>query len=207
MSWIIHYHQSNVKIASTSSTRLAYLNGLKHLVRVLAHYVARAAFKPLERVENILHIYSSRDSKVPISNEDWHIIEQFTLEHLLTQDSISVDDLLVARSGYDTTHKCGFIAAESIASAEWHKRIISSFAKDGKKFRAWAKGEHPTLFQIRIFLPAKYNIIPSIESSNILKKFNPFLNSGTFELLGSSIQNSELDLEPSVLTRVSIYTF
>jgi hypothetical protein len=86
-------------------------------------------------VENILHIYSSHDSKVPISNRDWHIIEQYTLHNLLTQKSISIDDLLVVRSGYDAAHKCGFIAAESVASAEWHKKIIFSFDKDGKKFR------------------------------------------------------------------------
>jgi hypothetical protein len=89
----------------------------------------------------------------------------------------------VARSGYDTTHKCGFIAAESIASAEWHKRIVLSFNKEGKKFRAWARGEHPTLFQIRIYLPMKYNIISSINSTQILINYNPFLKSGTFELL------------------------
>ena len=70
---------------------------------------------------------------MPISNEDWRTIEQFTLHNLLTQESISTEDLLVARSGYDTTHKCGFIAAESIASAEWHKRIVLSFDKEGKK--------------------------------------------------------------------------
>ena len=89
----------------------------------------------------------------------------------------------MVRSGYDAAHKCGFIAAESVASAEWHKRIISSFDKDRKKFRAWAKGEYPTLFQIRVHLPSKYNIIPSEESSHILKKYNSFLVSGTFELI------------------------
>ena len=146
-------------------------------------YAEKAASKPQERVENILYIYSSHDSKVPISNGDWHTIEQYTLQNLLSQDSISTDDLLVAKSGYDTAHKCGFIAAESIASAEWHKKIISGYERDGQKFRAWAKGEHPTLFQIRIYLPAKYNIIPSVQSSNILKNYNPFLSQGTFELL------------------------
>jgi hypothetical protein len=80
-------------------------------------------------------------------------------------------------------HKCGFIAAESLASAEWHKKIISSFESEGKKFRAWSRGEHPTLFQIRIFLPNKYNIIPTIDSTQILKTYNPFLKIGTFELL------------------------
>jgi hypothetical protein len=71
---------------------------------------------------------------------------------------------------------------ESVASAEWHKRIISSFDEGGKKFRAWARGEHPTLFQIRVFLPKKYNIIPSIDSTKLLTTYNPFLTTGTFEL-------------------------
>jgi hypothetical protein len=91
---------------------------------------------------------------VPISNGDWHLIEQFTLRHLLTQDTIPLEDLLVARSGYDVAHQCGFIAAESVVSAEWHKKIISSFENNGKKIRAWARGEHPTLFHLRIHLPA-----------------------------------------------------
>jgi hypothetical protein len=89
----------------------------------------------------------------------------------------------VARSGYDTVHKCGFIAAESVASAEWHKRIVSSFDANGMKFRAWARGEFPTLFQIRVHLPMKYNIIPSTDSTKLLTAYNPYLASGTFELL------------------------
>jgi hypothetical protein len=91
-------------------------------------------------VENILYVYASHNSKVPISNGDWHLIEQFTLINLLKEDTIPLDDLLVARSGYDMAHKCGFIAAESVASAEWHKKIISSFEIEGKKFRAWSRG-------------------------------------------------------------------
>ena len=80
-------------------------------------------------------------------------------------------------------HKCGFIAAESVTSAEWHKKIISSFESEGKKFRAWSRGEHPTLFQVRVYLPTKYNIIPSIDSTQILINYNPYLKTGTFELL------------------------
>ena len=145
-------------------------------------YSEKAAFKPHDRVENILHVYASHDSKVPITNADWHVIEQNILRTLLTHDSGSIDDLLVARSGYDAAHSCGFIAAESAASAEWHKRVVSEFGEGGKKFRAWARGEHPTLFQLRVFLPSKYNIIPSIDSTKLLKTYNPFLNEGTFEL-------------------------
>jgi hypothetical protein len=70
-----------------------------------------------------------------------------------------------------------------VASAEWHKKIVSSFESEGKKFRAWSRGEHPTLFQIRVYLPTKYNIIPTTDSTLILQKYNPFLKTGTFELL------------------------
>jgi hypothetical protein len=101
---------------------------------------------------------------------------------LLAHDVGSMDDLLVARSGYDAAHRCGFIAAESATSAEWHKGVILGYGGGVKKFRAWARGEHPTLFQLRVFLPPRYNIIPSTDSVKILCTYNPFLKDGTFEL-------------------------
>jgi hypothetical protein len=145
-------------------------------------YAERASLKPLERVENILHVYATHDSKVPITNADWHIIEQHLLRMLLAHDSGSMDDLLVARSGYDAAHRCGFIAAESATSAEWHKGVVLGYGGGVKKFRAWARGEHPTLFQLRVFLPSRYNIIPSTDSVKIFCTYNPFLKEGTFEL-------------------------
>ncbi len=145
-------------------------------------YASRAAVKPQNRVDNILHVYSTHDSKVPISNSDWHLIEQYTLKQILSLNSTSKEDLLVARSGYDAAHQCGFIAAESVASAEWHKSLISSYQEGSRRFRAWAKGEHPTLFLLRVFLPARYNIISPPEATKQLKSYNPFLVAGTFEL-------------------------
>jgi hypothetical protein len=145
-------------------------------------YAERAVPRPHERVENILHVYATHDSKVPITNDDWHLVEQFILRNLITQDTISSEDLLVVRSGYDSAHKCGFIAAESVASAEWHKRIVSTFLEGEKRFRAWSRGEHPTLFQVRIYLPQKYNIIPTTDIPKLITTYNPFLLNGTFEL-------------------------
>jgi hypothetical protein len=82
-------------------------------------YADRAAAKPTEKVENILHVYLTHNSKVTISNADWHVIEQHSLQALIN-DSGSADDRLVLRSGYYAAHQCGFIAAESLASANWH---------------------------------------------------------------------------------------
>jgi hypothetical protein len=60
--------------------------------------------------------------------------------------------------------------------------IIANFGEGGKMFRAWAWGEHPTLFLFRVFLPAGYNIISTHAATKLLKTYNPQLDEGTFEL-------------------------
>ena len=108
--------------------------------RIQVPYAEKAAIKPPpERVDNILHVYASHDSKVPITNGDWHLIEQHTLRVMLSDQTSPLEDHLVPRSGYDAAHQCGFIASESAASAEWHKRVIRGYGEGNKKLRAWAR--------------------------------------------------------------------
>jgi hypothetical protein len=138
-------------------------------------YSKKATIKPQERADNILHVYATQDSKVPIRSTDWHLIEQYTLHMLPSHSSTSVEDLLVARSGYDAAHQCTFIAAETAASEEWHKAIIARYQEGNKRFSALATGEHPTLFLLPVYLPTRYNIITPQEATKQLRSYNPFL--------------------------------
>ena len=101
---------------------------------------------------------------------------------LIRNKTLPPEELLVARSGYDSAHGCGFIAAKSAVSAEWHKEVIAGFNEGHKKFRAWSRGEQPTLFLLRIYLPTRYNIISTPEAANLLITYNPFLRDGSFTL-------------------------
>ena len=144
---------------------------------------ASAAKKPTARVEHMLYVYGTNARKAPIFQKEWAKIETFLLglqEAELLDGSASADEIKIAYAGYDANHQCGIIAAKSEISLEWHKDAIQRYP-NVKPFRAWAKGETPELYIVRVFLPPKYTHIKSDNLTPVLKKLNPFLETGIFE--------------------------
>jgi hypothetical protein len=144
-------------------------------------------------VENILFVYSTWTNKAPIGATDWGIVDSHLLSMELRQDPS--DPLIrIANSGYDATHRCGFIACKDLASAEWCKRTIHGIGgpQYGAKgaFRAWAKGEQPESRLCRLFFPSRFDSLDDHTLELSLLKHNPPLQQGTLTLKGvEDVQN------------------
>ena len=139
--------------------------------------------KNKERVEDILHVYSSKNRKSPISALEWEYIES----HLITLHTMHVlsdksdpKAVRVAHSGFDDKHGCGFIACRDSDSANWHKEAIKSIeGSGGLVFRAWAKGDLPEVRLCRLYLPSRFQDIPVEKILELIKAYNPPIKNGT----------------------------
>ena len=144
-------------------------------------------------VENILFVYSTWTNKAPIGAADWGIVDSHLLAMELRQDPS--DPLIrIANSGYDATHRCGFIACKDLASADWCKRTIhgiggSQYGEKGA-FRAWSKGEQPESRLCRLFFPSRFDSLDDFALELSLLKHNPPLKQGTVTVKGmDDVQN------------------
>ena len=152
-------------------------------------YASKAKTPPKGRtlVEHILFVYSTWTNKAPIDAKDWGIVESHLLEMELRQNPS--DPLIrIANSGYDATHKCGYIACRDQASAEWCKTAIRGIGgpQYGARgaFRAWAKGEQPEARLCRLFFPTRFDSLSEDVLLLLLKKHNPSFQRGTLVLKG-----------------------
>ena len=150
-------------------------------------YATKAKTPPKAKtlVEHILFVYSTWTNKAPINSNDWALVEAHLLETELKQDPS--DSLIrIANSGYDATHRCGFLACRDLASAEWCKSAIRRIGgpQYGSKgaFRAWAKGEQPEARLCRLFLPTRFDTLTNTQIMTLLVKHNPPLLRGTLTL-------------------------
>ena len=143
---------------------------------------AKSPPKPRVMVEHILFVYSTWTNKAPIDSKDWGIVDS----HLIGRELVrSPSDPLIriANSGYDATHRCGFIACRDQASAEWCQAAIRGIGgpQYGVRgaFRAWAKGEQPEARLCRLFFPSRFDSLAEDTLIVSLKKHNPPLQQGT----------------------------
>ena len=143
-------------------------------------YAAKAKTPPKARVlvENILYVYNSLTAKRPLGPNDWLLIDRALIGAIAVQDLNSAP-IRIVNSGYDATHRCGFIACRDLASANWCKQTIHGI---GSNFRAWAKGEQPETRLCRLFFPDRFESIPDDSLIPILAKYNPPFRSGSLIL-------------------------
>ena len=138
-------------------------------------------------VEHILFVYSTWTNKAPINASDWGIVDSHLLGMEIQQDP-SEPLIQIANSGFDATHRCGYIACKDLASADWCKRAIRGIGgpQYGAKgaFRAWAKGEQPEARLCRLFFPSRFDSLTDETLMLLLKKHNPSLKQGTLLLKG-----------------------
>ena len=169
-------------------------------------YAAKARSSPKDRVlvEHILFVYATWTNKAPIDSKDWGVIDSHLIGMELKQGP--ADPLIrIANSGYDATHKCGFIACRDQATAEWCQTAIRGIggAQSGTRgaFRAWAKGELPEARLCRLFFPSRFDSLDENTLILSLKKHNPPLQRGTLILKATDdVQNGralfvEFDLD------------
>ena len=138
-----------------------------------------AASKPKDRVDDILHVYASKNKKTPISQCEWDYIMEILIDlhtsHVLS-GQINPSEVRVAHTGFDGKHRCGFIACRNEKSAAWHKKAIDTVkGSDGLTFRAWAKGDLPQVRLCRIYLPTRFERIPDEKVIPLIKAYNPEL--------------------------------
>ena len=74
-------------------------------------------------VEHILYVYGSVVAKRPLSPQDWELVDEELIGALATMDYLTTP-VRIVNSGYDATHRCGFIACRDLASANWCKLAI-----------------------------------------------------------------------------------
>ena len=148
-------------------------------------YATKAKTPPRARemVEHILFVYSSWSNKAPINPREWGLIDSHLLGMELRQDPTD-PPIRIANSGYDSAHRCGFIACRDQASADMCKIAIRGIGnpQSGKAFRAWAKGEQPEARLCRLFFPTRFDSLSEELLINLLKRHNPPLQKGTLVL-------------------------
>ena len=147
-------------------------------------YAAKARTPPRARVlvEHILYVYGSVVAKRPLSPQDWELVDEELIGALATMDYLTTP-VRIVNSGYDATHRCGFIACRDLASANWCKSAILGMGGNGMKtFRAWAKGEQPEVRLCRLFFPSRFDKIGEDAIVPLLIKHNPPFGSGTVVL-------------------------
>ena len=179
-----------------NSTKSDAMGNLKNpnLPKSNSTYASKAKTPPKRvMVENILFVYSTWTNKAPIGAADWGIVDSHLLAMELRQDPS--DPLIrIANSGYDATHRCGFIACKDLASADWCKRTIrgiggSQYGEKGA-FRAWSKGEQPESRLCRLFFPSRFDSLDDFALELSLLKHNPPLKQGTVTVKGmDDVQN------------------
>lgn len=171
---------------------------------------ASAATKAKERVEDILHVYSSQTKKNQISADVWErIMEELISIHYNSVLSKAIDPkaIRVAHAGYDEKHACGFIACRDEVSAGWHKKAVSTIRLGGSVFRAWAKGDIPPVRLTRIYLPLRFHNLEAEDIINLLKAYNSELKDGelTFKRMENLLQGGRalfLEMDQDSYTHV-----
>ena len=189
-------------------------NGSKNL-----SYAAKAAknagpVRPKEIVEDFLHIYASRNRKIPISRLVWEYVD----EHLITimadraEHGESNPGARVAHSGFDLSHGCGFIACREPVSAEWYKsRVAEITGPNGEVFRAWGKADVPISRLCRIYIPDRFKKIHDARIAPIIVGLNPPMENGTIshkeiiQVQGGRAVFLEVDMDTYAYIRTKHY--
>ena len=150
-------------------------------------YAAKASTPPRrrEQVENIVFVYSTQVAKAPLSEGEWGLVDSFLIGKLAARDPNNPIIIRIANSGYDSAHRCGFIACRDLASENWCKTVIRMMGGGSpaiKSFRAWSKGEVPEIRLCRLFFPSRFDSLSEDQLIPLLKRHNPSLQQGTLTL-------------------------
>ena len=153
-------------------------------------YATKAKSPPKARVQvqNILYVYSTSDSKKDLSPGDWETIDQHLILKEVSQEPGNC--VKIAKSGYDSVHKCGYIACKNLVSENWVKDVIRCLGGGPNlpsPFRAWSRGEQPETRVCRLFFPTRFDCLHDNMLVPILLRHNPSLSRGTFSLKESEI--------------------
>ena len=89
-------------------------------------FAEKASTPPRKRelVDNILFVFSSQVTKAPLSEGEWGLVDFFLIGKLAARDPTNPVIIRIANSGYDSAHRCGFIACRDSTSENWCKTVI-----------------------------------------------------------------------------------
>ena len=153
-------------------------------------YADKASTPPRKRelVDNILFVFSSQVTKAPLSEGEWGLVDSFLIGKLAARDPTKPVVIRIANSGYDSAHRCGFIACRDSTSENWCKTVIRMMGGGNpavKSFRAWSKGEIPEYQLCRLFFPSRFDSLTEDQLIPLLKRHNPSLQRGSLTLQNS----------------------
>ena len=153
-------------------------------------YATKARSPPKARVlvQNILYVYSTSDSKKALSLSDWEAIDNHLILKEVSQEP--GNSVKIAKSGYDSVHKCGYIACKNLVSENWVKDVIRCLGGGPNlpsPFRAWSKGEQPETRICRLFFPSRFDCLNDNMLVPTLLRHNPSLRQGTITLKDSEM--------------------
>ena len=69
---------------------------------------------PKEMVSHMLYVYATKLRKAPLAINDWKLIDDQLIDGLINDP----DSINIAKSGYDSTYRCGYIACRDDNSAK-----------------------------------------------------------------------------------------
>ena len=133
--------------------------------------------KTRDLVQNILYVYSTKVSKKPLTPGGWGVVDGILLDKITSRDPNDPTLVRIANSGYDATHRCGFVACRDPASEAWVKSALHDSA-----YRAWSKGEQPEVRLCRVFLPARFDSLDDDVLIPLILRHNPALKDSTLSL-------------------------
>ena len=152
-------------------------------------YAAKAKTPP-KRVDNILFIYSTSTSKQPLAYGDWEQIDLHLLNKLASPGS-GDPVARIANSGYDVTHKCGFIACRDLITENWCKSVIlrlgGGLGRGVGAYRAWSRGEQPEARLCRFYFPTRFDGLNDDQIISLLVRHNPPFKNATLTLKRSEM--------------------
>ena len=133
--------------------------------------------KTRDLVQNILYVYSTKVSKRPLTPGGWGVVDGILLDKITSQDPNDPTLVRIANSGYDASHRCGFVACRDPASEAWVKTALRDSA-----YRAWSKGEQPEVRLCRVFLPARFDSLDEDQLIPLVLRHNPALKDSSLSL-------------------------
>ncbi len=144
---------------------------------------AKKLTRPEEQAKYILHIYSTKDRKNPLSLEDWNRVDEQLILGLVDHP----EPVQIASSSYNSKHWFGFVACMDIESQNWVKKLVLGMRGNNLGYRAWSRDEKPLLPVCRLFLPSRFDGLDETIILKQLLKYNPSLQVGSVNLKESEV--------------------
>jgi len=142
-------------------------------------YAVAASSKVKNKSEYLIHVYGSKDRRLPVTREDFARIEQTIVDkNAEFLEGEGEECMCIDWMAYNAEAQVGLVAAEDESSMKKLKTIIDQLLIDGATFRGWDKED--LFINLSVKLPATLRDEARFTTefiSKAIRKQNPFLSS------------------------------